>query len=79
MVQSDTVSCCHCGYTWVFQPGSGRRRGFCLRCNHITCGRECCERMGCVPQEQQIENMEAFRAIDSRPIVGRVDAEPPRG
>jgi hypothetical protein len=68
-VEQDTVSCKHCGYTWLWQPGSGRRRGWCSCCHGIVCGRPCCAKLGCVPQEQQLENLEAGRALDFRPIV----------
>ncbi|MCC6419930.1 MAG: hypothetical protein IT429_16975 [Gemmataceae bacterium] len=56
-VQRDTVQCCHCGRIWLWQPGSGRRRGFCTLCGGLTCGTGACDR--CVPMEQMIENMEA--------------------
>ena len=54
----DTVQCCHCSYTWVYTPGSGRTRGICLRCNGITCGRDCCEKKGCVFKEAFLDLME---------------------
>lgn len=76
-VARDTVACCHCGRHWVWEPGSGRVRGWCLRCAGLTCGSpRCC---ACVPVEQWLENVEAGRAADFRPILGRVEAEPPRG
>lgn len=69
-VARDTVRCCHCGAQWVWQKGSGRKRGFCLRCKGITCG--CLECDKCVPLEQQLENVEAGRSIDYRPIIASV-------
>lgn len=59
-VQADTISCRHCGFTWVPKPGSGRRRGFCMTCNGFVCGRYVCERWGCVPggQERHLDNIE---------------------
>jgi hypothetical protein len=56
-VQLDTLQCCHCQRIWVVQPGSGKRRGFCLKCNQVTCGSEACGE--CVPFEKKIELYEA--------------------
>lgn len=77
VVVTDTVSCCHCGRVWLWRPGSGRRRGYCMRCHGITCGSALCD--ACAPQEQQLENAESGRPILFRPTMGRVEAEPPRG
>ena len=66
----DTVRCCHCGKQWVWMKGSGRRRGFCLRCNGVTCGGTQCD--GCVPLEQQLDNIESGRRLDYRPIIAAV-------
>jgi hypothetical protein len=66
----ETVRCCHCGKQWVWIKGSGRKRGFCLRCKGITCGGEKCDK--CVPFEQQLENCESGRPIDYRPIIASV-------
>lgn len=46
----ETMQCAHCGKHWVLKPGSGRKRGFCMLCNQVTCGQEQCE-IRCVPQE----------------------------
>lgn len=54
-----TVACVHCGFNWVPQPGSGKVRGWCTRCNGPVCGPGCAE---CVPKEQQMLNMEMGRA-----------------
>jgi hypothetical protein len=69
-VHQDTVQCCHCGRHWPWVPGTGEKRGFCLKCNGITCGNSRCDK--CVPAEQQIENMEAGRPVLYRPIVSSV-------
>lgn len=55
-VQRDTLQCCHCQRVWVVHPGSGRRRGFCLKCNGPTCGAESCGE--CVPIGKRIELFE---------------------
>lgn len=56
--ERDTLSCVHCQMTWEIAPGSGRRRGFCLRCNGPTCGKFACE-TECVPFERALEKAEA--------------------
>ena len=50
---ADTVQCVHCGTHWVPQRGSGRLRGFCLRCGGVTCGAASCD--ACVPFEQRLD------------------------
>jgi hypothetical protein len=41
-VIGETRQCVHCQYTWVYQPGSGNRRGFCTKCNGLLCGSKKC-------------------------------------
>lgn len=65
-IRQGTLSCVHCQQTWVHQPGSGKIRGFCTRCNGPICSAECAEK--CVPLEQMIENIEHGRELDYRPI-----------
>ncbi len=55
--QQDVVHCVHCSRLWMWEKGSGRRRGFCLKCGGFTCGNAKCD--VCVPKEQQIDNLEA--------------------
>lgn len=62
-----TIQCVHCGRHWVPSPGSGRTRGFCMNCSGYICGPDC---QNCVPTEQMLENIEAGRPLDYRPIVG---------
>jgi hypothetical protein len=51
-----TLMCCHCGRHWTPIRGSGRIRGFCLKCMDVTCGSpECLE---CVPYQKRLELME---------------------
>lgn len=54
----DTIRCVHCGTHWVHQPGSGKVRGFCQKCNGFFCGPNCIE---CVPLEARLEIMEGTR------------------
>lgn len=54
----ETLMCVHCQMHWVVEPGSGRRRGWCWKCNGPTCGKYNCE-MGCMPFEKALEMSEA--------------------
>ena len=54
-VSSETMSCVHHqGVQWLIQPGSGRERGWCFKCNGPTCR----PRETCLPWERQFEQME---------------------
>jgi hypothetical protein len=54
----DVLTCVHCQKGWVVEPGSGKRRGFCMKCNGVTCGAEKCD--ACLgPIEKRIELYEA--------------------
>lgn len=57
MPEGDTLMCVHCQCHWAIRPGSGTKRGFCLRCNGPTCGKQDCETR-CIPFEKAIEAME---------------------
>lgn len=53
-VERETRQCVHCQATWVYQPGSKRRYGFCLKCHGVICGNpECQQCKG--PFEKQVE------------------------
>ena len=62
-----TLQCCHCGGHFPVQPGSGKTRGFCRNCMGPLCGKEAC--FVCVPQEQQLENIEHGRPWEHRPVI----------
>ncbi len=55
-VEHDVLKCVHCQYIWQVQPGSGRKRGFCLKCMGPTCGQEKC--VPCSPVEKQLDDAE---------------------
>lgn len=50
---ADTRQCVHCGRHWIWQRGSGRKRGFCMQCMGITCGGPRCD--PCLPLERRLE------------------------
>ncbi len=64
---ASTLQCGHCGRHFVSIKGSGRRRGFCLRCDKVTCGSPQCDI--CIPFEKQLETME--KQADSGIIIAR--------
>jgi hypothetical protein len=69
VVVTDIVRCVHCFYSWKWIPGSGKHRGFCTRCNGLTCGDPACEANGCVCQEAWLDNVEAGRPEDYKQII----------
>lgn len=75
-VEHDTLQCCHCGIHWEIKPGSGIRRGFCVPCGKVTCGREQCD--ACLPMEKFIDCVE--RGIDPRnaPVKVHVPVDVPK-
>lgn len=55
MDTAQTQMCCHCGTHWTLVKGSGKRRGWCLECSGLTCGKPSCT--SCYPYEKQIDDM----------------------
>lgn len=53
---ADTLTCKHCGYTWIPVKGSGKVRGWCGSCGGVTCGRPECN--VCVPYAKKIDMYE---------------------
>jgi hypothetical protein len=52
-VERDTLSCVHCGGHWEVIPGSGRRRGWCMKCAGPHCGAPTC--WECRPYKKLID------------------------
>ena len=44
LIEGETRQCCHCQFVWEYKPGSGTKRGWCLKHNGFLCGREECFR-----------------------------------
>jgi hypothetical protein len=65
-----TAQCVHCQVHWVVQPGSGKRRGYCLYCKGMLCGADECIK-SCVPFEAQLEYTEAV-AVNNQRIVNKL-------
>jgi hypothetical protein len=74
VVQTEVATCCHCQQIFEMVKGSGRKRGFCLKCMKLTCGRACCD--PCLPLERMIANMEAGRPEDWAPTWASVPEKP---
>lgn len=53
---AQTLQCCHCNTHFVSVHGSGKTRGFCMRCMKITCGSPGCD--ACTPFEKKLEDYE---------------------
>lgn len=53
---ASTRQCGHCAKHFQIIPGSGRERGFCLKCSRITCGSRTC--LACIPIEARLEHYE---------------------
>lgn len=53
---ADTLTCKHCGFTWIPIVGSGKIRGWCSKCNGVTCGRPECD--NCYPAEKRLDDYE---------------------
>jgi hypothetical protein len=56
MQVGSTLRCCHCGLHWIVIRGSGRQRGFCMKCMDVTCGAPEC--IPCLPYEKRIDMIE---------------------
>lgn len=70
IIEADTLQCVHCACHWQVKPGSGKIRGFCMRCNGPICGPKCSKK--CVPAEQQLENIETGKPLDFVPVRSAV-------
>lgn len=77
IVSVKTRTCCHCNRVFLSVPGSGKKRGYCLRCMDSTCGNPACD--ACVPIEQRLENWEAGRPEDFRAVNVSLSGQTPRG
>ncbi len=66
--RGETLKCVHCQHSWIVEPGSGKMRGFCQRCNGYTCGGKNC--LDCIPAEHRLENIEAGRPeLTPKPVM----------
>lgn len=75
VVEYETVQCVHCGMHFPLMPGSGKIRGYCMRCAGPVCSPACAE---CVPTEVLLEHLEGGPAPSQRAVSVSVSAAPPR-
>lgn len=64
---ADTVQCAHGGEHFPFVQGSGTERGFCLKCNGITCGQFM--HFECTPFEQRLLEVEQGKRPNFKDII----------
>ncbi len=56
ITEGETLQCVHCNAHWIVRPGSGIKRGWCLRCMGPHCGQAAC--WSCEPFEKKLERWE---------------------
>jgi hypothetical protein len=61
-LEADTMRCVHCGKHWQVVPGSGRKRGWCIKCNGPLCGKELCMK-SCYPVEKRLDDAEKGKIV----------------
>ena len=64
-----TLKCCHCGGHFEVVRGSGRKRGFCMKCMDVTCMEPACVTQ-CVPEEKYLLQREALAEQRAKAGVG---------
>ena len=74
-VEYETVQCVHCGLHFPIVPGSGKIRGYCMRCAGPVCGPDCAR---CVPTERLLDCLEQGKTPDELPVSVSVSTSPPR-
>lgn len=58
---ASTLRCPHCGAHFESQPGSGKRRAYCMKCRRVTCGNPVCDH--CIPIEARLEFFEGTKTL----------------
>jgi len=64
VIKGDTLQCGHCGRHFAVRPGSGTKRGWCLKCMKVTCGGPDC--VECTPFEKRLEAWEIREKLRCR-------------
>lgn len=54
---AESIQCVHCSAHYYPQPGSGKRRGWCMNCKGPICGSPLCD--VCIPTEARLEGWES--------------------
>ena len=60
--ERDAFTCCHCNKIIIVRPGSGIRRGYCMSCDDLHCGKEACA-VRCWPFEKKLLEMEGRKVL----------------
>ena len=67
--EADSIRCVHCDLHWIVDPGSGRKRGWCLNCGGPHCGGKNC--WSCTPFQKKLdEAMQRARLSQSLGLEG---------
>jgi hypothetical protein len=66
-ISVDTIQCCHCGGHFEIVKGSGKRRGFCLGCQSMTCGSSECDPH--IPFEAKLDHAAGIRTSFTTAIL----------
>lgn len=79
-LEKEYRQCVHCQFTWEYIPGSGAKRGFCLKCFGLTCGRLECLQAGCNGSfEKALDQREKKTRKFNGPLPGGPIILVPRG
>ena len=62
-VHQTTLQCSHCGGHWLYQKGSGIRRGWCPVCEQATCGHADCDTHA--PHQARLDLTDALNRNDA--------------
>lgn len=58
VVVADYLMCVHCNVHWIPRKGSKKRRGWCMRCSGVICGKQSCID-SCLPMDLRLTLYEA--------------------
>ena len=70
----DCLQCCHCAMHFFVSPGSGKKRGYCMGCDAVTCGQTKCG--PCIHWKKKLELIESGKASKSILSTGKDDSLP---
>ena len=91
-LEGETRQCIHCQFTWKYSPGSGDRRGYCVKCGGFVCARAQCiaeqlrltgNAADCIPfddwNRRMIDKVAKFLPLDPALTVTPAGIIVPRG
>lgn len=81
-IEGEVRQCVHCQFLWEYKPGSGTRRGYCMKCQGLMCARPECiaqqkqmtgNNYDCITVEEYNNRVRAYVEKNKR-LPGRADA-----